>query len=61
VLQQLRTAGPNDPLFALTLSTHPAPQVRLDQLEAAMGQRLDPFVGKQQVTVAQRVVQAGKR
>jgi hypothetical protein len=30
-------------------------------LEAAMGQRLDPFVGKQQVTVAQRVVQAGKR
>jgi predicted Zn-dependent protease len=61
VLQQLRTAVPSDPLFALTLSTHPAPQVRLDQLEVAMGQRLDPFVSKQQVTVAQRVVQAGKR
>jgi predicted Zn-dependent protease len=61
VLQQLRTAPANDPLFALTLSTHPAPQVRLDQLEAAMGQRLDPFVGTQQVTVAQRLAQAGKR
>ena len=61
VLQQLRTAVPSDPLFALTLSTHPAPQVRLDQLEAAMGQRLDPFVSKQQVTVTQRVAQAGKR
>jgi predicted Zn-dependent protease len=61
VLQQLRTAPANDPLFALTMSTHPAPQVRLDQLEAAMGQRLDPFVGAQQVTVAQRLAQAGKR
>jgi predicted Zn-dependent protease len=61
VLQQLRTAPPNDPLFALTLSTHPAPQVRLDQLEAAMGQRLDLFVGKQQVTLAQRIAQASKR
>lgn len=61
VLQQLRTATPNDPIFALSLSTHPAPQVRLDQLELAMGQRLDPFSGKQQVGVAQRVVQLGKR
>ena len=61
VLQQLRTATPNDPIFALSLSTHPAPQVRLDQLELAMGQRLDPFAGKQQVGVAQRVTQLGKR
>jgi predicted Zn-dependent protease len=61
VLQQLRTAPANDPLFALTMSTHPAPQVRLDQLEAAMGQRLDPFVGTQQVSLAQRLTQAAKR
>lgn len=61
VLQQLRTAVPSDPLFALSLSTHPAPQVRLDQLELAMGQRLDTFVGKPQANIAQRVVQLGKR
>lgn len=61
VLQQLRTATPNDPIFALSLSTHPAPQVRLDQLELAMGQRLDPFAGKPPVGLAQRVVQLGRR
>jgi hypothetical protein len=31
-LQQLRTATPDDPLFALSLSTHPPAQQRLDQL-----------------------------
>ena len=54
-LQQLRTATPDNPLFALTLSTHPAAQVRLDQLELAMGSRLDAFVGKPPVTLGQRL------
>jgi predicted Zn-dependent protease len=61
VLQQLRTATPDNPIFALSLSTHPAPQVRLDQLELAMGQRLDAFVGKAPVTVTQRLAKAGNR
>lgn len=61
VLQQLRTATPDNPLFTLSLSTHPAPQVRLDQIELAMGQRLDAFTGKPAVTIAQRLARAGNR
>jgi predicted Zn-dependent protease len=60
-LQQLRTATPDDPLFALALSTHPSAQVRLDQLELAMGSRLDAYVGKPPVTIAQRLARAGNR
>ena len=60
-LQQLRTATPDNPLFALSLSTHPAAQLRLDQLELAMGQRLDSFSGKPAVTVAQRLTRIGIR
>jgi predicted Zn-dependent protease len=55
VLQQLRTAAPDNPLFSLTLSTHPPAQQRLEQLEGAMGSRLDAFSGKPSVTVAQRL------
>ena len=54
-LQQLRTATPDNPLFALTLSTHPATQMRLDQLEAAMGQRMDALSAKPPVPLAQRL------
>ena len=61
VLQQLRTASPDNQLFTLTLSTHPAAQVRLDQLEVAMGQRMDAYVGKPPVTVAVRLARAGNR
>ena len=61
VLQQLRTATPDNPLFALTFSTHPAPQTRLDQMELAMGQRLDAFAGRPSVTIAQRLARAGNR
>jgi predicted Zn-dependent protease len=61
VLQQLRTAAADDPMFALSLSTHPPAQVRLDQLELAMGQRLDAFSGKAAVTVTQRLARAGNR
>ena len=60
VLQQLRGTTPDNPLFALTFSTHPSPQVRLDQIEQAMGQRLDAFTGKS-VTIAQRLSRAGNR
>ena len=59
VLQQLRTAVPEDPLFSLSLSTHPPAQQRLDQLAGAMGTRLDAYSGKPAVSVAQRL--AGRR
>lgn len=55
VLQQLRTAAPDNPMFAFTLSTHPPAQTRLEQLEQVMGKRLDAYAGAQAVTVAQRV------
>ena len=55
VLQQLRTATPDNPVFTLSLSTHPAPQARLDQVELAMGKRLDAFTGKNAVPVSQRM------
>ncbi len=55
VLQQLRTATPDNPLFALSLSTHPPAQQRLELLEQAMGNRLDGLSGQPAVTVAQRM------
>ncbi|MDO8374619.1 MAG: M48 family metalloprotease [Polaromonas sp.] len=55
VLQQLRTATPDNPLFALSLSTHPPAQQRLDLLEQAMGNRMDGLSGQQPVTVTQRM------
>lgn len=55
VLQQLRTATPDNPLFALTLNTHPPAQQRLDRLEVAMGSKLDSLGGKSSVSVAQRL------
>jgi predicted Zn-dependent protease len=55
VLQQLRTATPDNPLFALSLATHPPAQTRLDQLELAMGKNLDAFAGAAPVTIAKRV------
>ena len=55
VLQQLRTATPDNPLFALSLSTHPPAQQRLDLLEQAMGKRMDGLSGQGAITVAQRM------
>lgn len=55
VLQQLRTATPDNPLFSLTLSTHPPAQARLDLIEQAMGQRLDAFTGQPRVPISQRL------
>lgn len=57
VLQQLRTAAPDNPLFTLTLSTHPPAQQRLEQLEVAMGSRLDAYSGKPSVPIARRLQQ----
>ena len=57
VLQQLRTATPDNQLFTLTLATHPPAQQRLEQLEQAMGNRLDALSGKRPVSVAQRLRQ----
>lgn len=57
VLQQLRSAAPDNPLFTLTLSTHPPAQRRLEQLELAMGSRLDALSGKPAVAIERRVQQ----
>jgi len=59
VLQQLRGQAPDNPLFALSLATHPPAQQRLDALEQAMGHRLDALAGKPSVTIARRVAPAG--
>jgi predicted Zn-dependent protease len=61
VLQQLRTQAPDNPLFSLTLSTHPPAQARLEQLEQAMGQRLDAHAGKPAVRIEQRVAAQARR
>ena len=55
VLHQLRTATPDNPLFALSLATHPPAQQRLDLLEQAMGKRMDGLSGQSAITVAQRM------
>ncbi|MBC5765288.1 M48 family metalloprotease [Ramlibacter albus] len=55
VLQQLRTVPQDNPLFTLTLATHPPADQRLDNLEQAMGKRLDAFAGKPSVSIMQRV------
>lgn len=57
VLQQLRSATPDNQLFTLTLATHPPAQLRLEQLEQAMGHRLDRLSGKPSVSVASRLRQ----
>jgi len=57
VLQQLRTQAPDNPLFSLSLSTHPPAQQRLDVLAEAMGRRLDPLAGKPVVRIDQRLSQ----
>ncbi len=57
VLQQLRGATPDDALFSLSLSTHPPAQLRLNQLELAMGNRLDGYSGQSAMTIDQRLQQ----
>lgn len=55
VLEDLRGALPEDPLYTLTMSTHPAAQMRLDQLELAMQRRMDIYTGSPGTTIAQRL------
>ncbi|TFY98298.1 M48 family metalloprotease [Ramlibacter humi] len=60
VLQLLRAQAPDNPLFSLSLSTHPPAQQRLDTLERAMGHRLDSLGGKPSVKIPRRVATAAK-
>lgn len=55
VLQNLRSAAPDNALFTLTLSTHPPAQQRLDLIEKAMGNRLDGLAGLPSTSVHQRL------
>lgn len=61
VLQQLRSATPDNPVFSLSLSTHPPAQLRIDQMEQAMGTRLDALAGKPAIAIAQRMEQIAAR
>lgn len=61
VLQQLRTEAPDNPLFTLSLATHPPAQQRMDQLAAAMGSRLDGMAGKPRMTVGERLARQAAR
>lgn len=54
VLQQLRAETPDNPLFTLSLATHPPAQQRLELLEQSMGRRLDALSGKPSVSIARR-------
>ena len=45
VLQTLSAMNPQDSGLALLFATHPAPGVRLDALDAAMGTRLERYAG----------------
>ncbi len=57
VLQQLRMATPDNPVFSLSISTHPSAQLRIDQMELAMGNRLEALSGKPAISVSQRMEQ----
>lgn len=56
VLQILQAQSAQDSAFALTFSTHPATDMRLAQIEAAMGDRLDQFApGSKPISIKQRL------
>jgi predicted Zn-dependent protease len=55
VLQGLTTARSDNPMFTLALNTHPPTESRLEQLEAAMGKRLDAFPAPAPVSIAKRL------
>jgi predicted Zn-dependent protease len=60
-LQLLRAAAPDNPVFSLSLSTHPPAQLRIDQMALAMGDRLDALSGQSAITLAQRMEQLSQR
>ena len=45
-LQMLQSLNPEDSGLALLFATHPAPSVRLDELERSMGTRLDRYAAQ---------------
>lgn len=49
VLQTLQALNAQDSTLALMFATHPAPGARLDKLESAMGDKLDPYAGQPQL------------
>ena len=54
-LHQLRTVAADNAAFTLTMSTHPPAQKRMEELEVAMGTRMDALSGKPPVALAQRL------
>lgn len=50
VLQTLGDINGQDSAVALMFKTHPAPALRLDQLENAMGEQLDAYAGQVETT-----------
>ena len=60
VLQQMAATPGDNPAYALTFSTHPSTTARLDQLEQAMGQRLDAYTNKPRIPMAARLAQAAR-
>lgn len=57
VLQQMAATPGDNPAYALTFSTHPATTARLEQLEQAMGERLDAYANKPRIPMAARLAQ----
>lgn len=60
VLQQMAATPGDNPAYALTFSTHPSTTARLEQLENAMGQRLDAYTNKPRIPMAARLAQAAR-
>jgi predicted Zn-dependent protease len=56
VLQNLRSVPADNPFFALSFSTHPPAQIRLDHLEWSMENRADLLSASPAVKIAQRLV-----
>lgn len=50
VLQTLDSISEQDSAMALMFKTHPSPASRLDELDAAMGERLDAYAGQVETT-----------
>lgn len=60
VLQQMAATAGDNPAYALTFSTHPSTTARLNQLEQAMGQRLDAYANKPRIPMAARLAQTAR-